>query len=175
MIKIATMVTAPANATLGFAERLMVGITNENGRRLVRHGDQPVDSNHPVWILGHLCIYPAKVLEMAKQQPASATQVPADWEQLFGPGSVCRDDPDGKLYPTLETLRTRYIEGYRAAIAAVAATEDAVFQEENPSEGRLKELFPSRGAMLSFYLSVHPMMHLGQWSTWRRMIGLSPA
>ena len=36
-------------------------------------------------------------------------------------------------------------------------------------------MFPTAAAMFSFFLCGHPMMHLGQWSAWRRVQGMPPA
>ena len=41
--------------------------------------------------------------------------------------------------------------------------------------GRSRELFPTLGAVVAFYLAGHVMNHLGQLSAWRRCIGLPPA
>ena len=42
----------------------------------------------------------------------------------------------------------------------------------NPTAGRARELFPTIGAVVAFYLAGHVLNHLGQLSTWRRCIGL---
>jgi hypothetical protein len=41
--------------------------------------------------------------------------------------------------------------------------------------GRMTELFPTLGSLYNFYVGGHMMMHLGQISTWRRMMGLGAA
>jgi hypothetical protein len=65
--------------------------------------------------------------------------------------------------------------GLAAAMSALSQATDAQLLEPNPAEGRMKELFPTKGAVMNFILSAHPMMHLGQVSAWRRMMGLGSA
>jgi hypothetical protein len=85
------------------------------------------------------------------------------------------DDPQATIYPSLESVRAVFVEGYRAASAALRAAADDTFQRPNPNAGRLAELFPSLGSMHAFYCGGHMMMHLGQLSAWRRMAGLGAA
>jgi hypothetical protein len=40
---------------------------------------------------------------------------------------------------------------------------------------RSREMFPTLGAVVAFYLGGHVMNHLGQLSAWRRCLGLPPA
>jgi hypothetical protein len=58
---------------------------------------------------------------------------------------------------------------------ALRSTPEDVFQQSNPAEGRMKELFPTIGSVQAFYCGGHMMMHLGQASAWRRMEGLGAA
>ena len=53
--------------------------------------------------------------------------------------------------------------------------DDETFLKPNPNEGRMKELFPTIGAAVTFYLGGHVQMHLGQISAWRRAMGLTAA
>ena len=59
--------------------------------------------------------------------------------------------------------------------AALRSTPDETFDRPNPAEGRMRELFPTIGSVQTFYCGGHMMMHLGQLSAWRRMLGLSAA
>jgi hypothetical protein len=58
---------------------------------------------------------------------------------------------------------------------ALRGTPDATFEQANPAEGRMKQLFPTLGSVQTFYCGGHMMMHLGQMSAWRRMQGLGSA
>ena len=63
-----------------------------------------------------------------------------------------------------------------AAVAkALETAPDSVFAEENPAEGRFKEMFPQKGGAITFLCIGHMQMHLGQVSTWRRVMGLGSA
>ena len=58
---------------------------------------------------------------------------------------------------------------------AVRATSTETFAADNPMEGRMKEMFPTVGVAVNFLVNNHVMMHLGQISTWRRLMGLGSA
>ena len=75
----------------------------------------------------------------------------------------------------MDQITSFYFEGYKAAKDALIATSDDVFQQPNPTGGRLTELFPTLGSMHSFYVGGHVMIHMGQMSAWRRMQGLGSA
>ena len=46
-----------------YARRLLGGVTPKNYARLAKAGGMPVQSNHAGFVLGHLDMYPTKVLE----------------------------------------------------------------------------------------------------------------
>lgn len=166
---------APAGQlALLYAERLLKGIRNEDFARFARPGGTPVASNHPAFIVGHLGLYPAQVLRLLGR-PAGPAAVPEGWEALFKNGVECRDDADGRIYPKMEALTHWFFEGYRAALGALAQADDALLSGPNPVEGRMRELFPTLGALLAFYIAGHTQSHLGQLSAWRRMMGLPAA
>jgi hypothetical protein len=174
MGRIGEMVAAGATPGVLSARRLLGGVTPQNYARLARPGGQVVQSNHAAFVLGHLALYPAKVLARLGQ-PAGATACPENWAALFEAGAECRDDADGRLYPPLAELTTRFFAGYETAAAAVKGADDAALLAPNPTEGRSREMFPTIGAVVGFYLEGHVMNHLGQLSAWRRCIGLPPA
>ncbi len=174
MVQIGPMLAASGRLSLVYAERVLKDVKREQFGRLAAPGGHVVQSNHPAFNLGHLCLYPPRIMQLL-DKPAGETAAPATYEGLFKAGCECRDDADGNLYPSMEELTGRFFTGYRAAIAAVEAADDAVFTRPNPTEGRMRELFPTIGAAMGFYLSGHMQNHLGQLSVWRRMMGLGPA
>jgi hypothetical protein len=174
MTTIGPVIAAPVKIVLGYAERLIAGVSAADFGRLARPGGQVVQSNHPAFVLGHLCLYPPRVLEHLGR-PLGAAACPPGYEPLFKNGVECTDDPDGNRYPAMSELTARFFEGYRAATDAVAAASDESLLAPNPTEGRMRELFPTLGGMLNFYLNGHAMSHLGQLSAWRRAMGLPPA
>ncbi len=168
-------VIAPG-AKLGqmYAEQLLAGVTPENCARFAAPGGEMVKSNHAAFVLGHLSLYPIRTMQCLKLPPGS-TEYPSQYEALFKAGVDCRDDPAGRIYPPLEELKTLFFEAHKAAIAAVESAPDEAFDAPNPATGRLRELFPTIGAALNFYLIGHVELHLGQLSAWRRAMGLPPA
>jgi hypothetical protein len=55
-----------------------------------------------------------------------------------------------------------------------AATADAARLSRPTTNPRVKEALPTLKEMMAFLLSGHVGVHLGQLSSWRRMIGLPP-
>jgi hypothetical protein len=174
MGRVSQIISAGAKLGVMYPERLLVGVTGENYARFARPGGVEIKSNHPAFILGHLSLYPSRIMQYLNQ-PAGPTVFPANYESLFKFGVECQDDPAGTIYPPLEELKTLYVEGYRAAIGAVESASDEAFDAPNPAEGRLRELFPTIGTAINFYLIGHVQVHMGQFSTWRRAMGLPPA
>lgn len=171
---IGSVIAPGAKLGLMYAERLLNGITPDNYAKFAKPGGVTVASNHLAFVLGHLSLYPQRVLQNLGQ-PIGPTAVPAAYDALFKAGVECQDDPDGKIYPKLDELKARFFDGYRAAIAAVEAAPDDAYAAPNPAEGRLKELFPTVGMAVNFYLIGHVQVHLGQISAWRRAMGLPAA
>lgn len=157
-----------------YAERLLAGVTPDTFARLARPGGQVLNSNHPAFVFGHLCLYPSRVLDLVGM-PAGAMAAPPSYESLFKSGCECRDDPEGAIYPPMQELTQRFFDGYRAASNAVETADDDLFRRPNPAQGRLRELFPLLGGAIGFYLGGHVQNHLGQFSAWRRAMGLGAA
>lgn len=64
-------------------------------------------------------------------------------------------------------------EGYRQLrqVIASASTEQLARPTTNP---RLKDTLPTLKELFTFLMTGHVGIHLGQLSTWRRLIGLPP-
>ena len=174
MANIGSIIAPGAKLGLMYAERLLAGVTPETYARFARPGGVEVKSNHAAFILGHLSLYPVRTMQYLNLPPGS-TAFPPNYESLFKFGVECQDDSDGKVYPPLPELKALFFESYKAAIAAVENSPDEPFGAPNPAEGRLREMFPTVGAALNFYLIGHVQVHLGQFSAWRRGMGLPPA
>lgn len=158
--------------SLNYAERLLKGVSAERFARLAAPGGTPIDSNHPAFIFGHLSLYAPKVLV---QIGYPAPPVPDGFELAFSKDAACRDDPDGDLYPPMDEVLEFFREGYRMTTAALRGVPDDILEQPNPSEGRMRDLFPTIGSVQAFYCGGHMMLHIGQMSAWRRMEGLGPA
>jgi hypothetical protein len=153
---------------------MLKGVTPDRAARFAAPGGVQVVSNHPVFVFGHLATYNRRVLALCNL-PEGGAACPAEWDALFKAGVECKDDAAVTLYPSLAEVTKNFFEGFDAAIAAVKAVDDSILLQPNPAEGRMKELFPLRGQVITFVLAAHPMSHFGQVSAWRRMIGLGSA
>ncbi len=158
--------------SLGYGERLLMGVSDDRFARFAAPGGVSVASNHPAFIYGHLSLYATTVL---RQIDHPALTVPDYFESAFSKDATCRDDPDGDLYPRMDDVLAFFREGYRMVVGALRTVPNEVFQRPNPTEGRMAQLFPTIGSVQTFYCGGHMMMHLGQMSAWRRMEGLTAA
>jgi len=128
--------------------------------------EQPLPGvNHPAWILGHLAFSADRAGELL----GSEKQMPAAWTKLFGPGSqlsATRSD-----YPPKDELLRAVEQGFERVRALVAdATPDELAQ---PTTNRyMKDALPTVKDGVAFLFTGHLGVHLGQLSSWRRMIGL---
>jgi hypothetical protein len=158
--------------SLGYAERLLKDVTAEQFGRFATADGKPVESNHGAFIYGHLALYAPRILTDLGQ---SAPAIPAGFQANFSKEAKCVDDADGALLPGMDEITTFFFEGYRAALEAIKNTDDATFQQPNPLGGVMAEKFPTLGSMHNFYVGGHIMIHMGQMSAWRRMLGLGSA
>lgn len=157
---------------LGYGERLLKDIPQNQFARFATPGGALVESNHPAFVYGHLSLYGPRILSQLSLQGPT---VPSGFEAVFSKDAKCVDDPSGSVYPSMDEITRVFFDGYRAAATALRATPDAAFDVPNPIEGRMSTLFPSLGSLHTFYCGGHIMMHLGQISAWRRMAGLGAA
>lgn len=160
--------------SLNYAERLLKDLPAGRCGRLAAPGGMVVQSNHAAFVIGHLCVYGSRIVEQLGGD-AAALVPSARILQTCSKETQCQDDPQGTIYPPMSEISETFFRGYRAALETLRRTPDDVFQQPNPSGGRMTELFPTIGSMHAFYCGGHLMMHLGQLSAWRRMEGLPPA
>src|SRR4051812_16778783 len=96
------LVLQGAKRSRAFADKLLAGIKPEQAaskpRFETKAGLTIVDTNHPVFVFGHLSLYPARIMKFGGLD-GSAVAAPAGWEDLFKAGVLCHDDPEGKIYP----------------------------------------------------------------------------
>jgi hypothetical protein len=166
-----------ARQTLGYAEKLLVGIEESKAASFPRFATMPTETvirtNHPVFVYGHLAIYPARMLEMAGLDPKSVA-APESWTTLFAAGVECEDDRALTKYPRLGEVAKSFMTWQTATIDRLNGLPREAFERETPGE-RMRASFPTVGVALVFMLNNHVMMHLGQVSAWRRCMGLPPA
>jgi len=167
------MIADSARLSVGYAKRLLEGVAAADFSKFARVGGQVIQSNHPAFVLGHLSLYPARIVSELGHD-ASAI-VPSDREtELFAPTAVCVDDPEGAIYPRMDVIFPRFLERYEAVMEILQTADDSQFIVENPNE-RMREKFATMGSMHAFYLGGHTMIHLGQLSAWRRAMGMPAA
>ncbi len=157
--------------SLGYAERLLKDVRPDQFARFASPGGQVVESNHPAFVYGHLSLYAPRILQQLGHE---AAEIPDQYQQVFAPTATCADDPSGSVYPAQDDITTRFFDGYRAALEALRNADDGEFQKPNPLE-RMIDKFPTVGSMHAFYVGGHMMIHMGQVSAWRRMMGLGAA
>jgi len=146
---------------LGYAEMLLADIPDERLAEQLLPG-----VNHPAWILGHL----ANTADSAGSMLLGTTkQLPEEFSKKFGAGSILtsvRSD-----YPSLEELKGLLRESYTRFQGQIAAASEETLRGPT-THPRLRERLPVLQEALTFILVGHVGIHLGQLSSWRRMIGL---
>ena len=157
---------------LSYAERLLKDVRPEQFARFAVVNGYVIESNHPAFVYGHLCLYGPRILNQFGQ---AGPAVPVGYESLFSKDATCIDDPDGTIYPAMANVTQVFFDGYKSALAVLRSLGDEAFQDVNPLGGRMTDLFPTIGSLHTFYCGGHMMMHLGQVSAWRRMMKLGAA
>ena len=171
-MSIGIMIAESAKLSLGYAQNLLKDVPADKFARFAPGQDGLIDSNHPAFIYGHLSLYSPRVVEQLGGDASNL--VPTDkFVELFSKDAKCIDDPDGIIYPAMDEITERLVAAQEAAIAAVASATDDALTAAN--ENSMKERFTTVGSMMAFYLGGHFMIHMGQMSAWRRMMGLGPA
>lgn len=167
------MIAASTRLGLGYAERLMSGLTDDNYARFAKAGDSVIESNHPCFIFGHLSLYPCRVVEQLGGDASSIIPTSA-YEKLFDHTASCVDDTDRSIYPSMDEVVGTFQKAHQLAIETLEQASNSAFDAENPNE-RMKAKFPTIAAMHGFYLGGHMMVHMGQLSAWRRAMGMTAA
>ena len=134
-----------------------------------RWGESAIaNCNHPAFNYAHLAIYPNRMFGILGREDLCIA-LPFDPE-LVMPGVECQTD--ASCYPGKAESVALMKEGYNLVIDHMLTVDAETFAAANPLEGRMAEMFPTKGAVLCFMLNNHVMMHMGQVSAWRRAIGL---
>lgn len=145
---------------VGYAELLVADIADANFTA------QPVPgTNHPAWILCHL-IYAA---DGAVGLLGGEKLTDADWGAKYGRDSKLSGERSG--YPPRDEILRLFRATHARARELAAQADPERMQRPNPN-ARLREQLPTIGDMVTFLLTGHLGVHLGQLSAWRRMRGL---
>lgn len=162
-----------AKMVLALSDMLLVGVEPERFARFPTIDGQPVRTNHPAFIYGHLSLYPAQVMQLLGLD-AQGASVPESYASIFKAGAECVDDVDGSVYPSMEEIVSAFKRSHSVLIEALPGVEESVLAQQTPDEKR-RERMPTIGSVVSFIVGPHAMMHLGQLSAWRRCMGLPSA
>lgn len=133
-----------------------------------RMAEQPMPGvNHPAWILGHL----AWSTDRGRSLLGLEAECPPEWTTMFGFGSTPSTNRGD--YPSRDELVRAVERGFeRLREQATSASPEQLQQPTtNP---RTKEFLPTVRDAITMLLTSHPGIHLGQLTTWRRMIGMPP-
>lgn len=176
MGKFAEGIASAALRSHGYVSKLAVGVTKANAGLKPRHPGMPggvIDTNHPLFVFGHLGLYPSRVLKLVGKDGVSIA-APTAWEGLFKAGAACLDDASGTVYPAWDEVWAHYERATKAALEVVPSIDDAVLLTPTAEE-RYREFFPTTIMAVTFLLNNHVMMHAGQISAWRRCMGMPSA
>lgn len=174
MGQIGSLIADASAVGLRYAKRLIDATPAERFGRISTPGGQSVQSNHAAFAIGHLTLYPVKVLDLLGCDKKGAVP-PENYTALFSKDAKCVDDADGKVYPPKDELSRVFQQTYDVALAALRSCDDQLLLAPNPVDSPMKTVCPTLGSMLAFYMTGHVMSHLGQVSAWRRMEGLPAA
>jgi len=146
-----------SKANVGYGDMLLADIEAD------QFADQPKPGmNHPAWIVGHLAFVADRVASLL-----GAEAQHADWKPLFGGSSALQD---AGAYPGKDTLIAAWHAAQNRLTDAVAAADPAALEGANPIE-RMQSVAPSMKDFVTFALTSHAAIHLGQLSSWRRAMG----
>lgn len=164
MGQLADMITGPANTVLWLAQELCKDLPED------KFAYQPAEGvNHPAFLLGHMSIYAEEMLCHLGKSELMIDK--GDLEAVCGYGKKC--EPDASLYPSKDELVKRFIERHKVVIEVISGMSDEELSQPNPTEF-LKDECPTLGSLVTFSILGHTTMHLGQLSTFRRLIGFGP-
>ncbi len=129
---------------------------------------RPADTaNNIAWQLGHLVVSENQLVNMVC--PDSMPALPEGFAQKYTKETAGTDDP-----AAFET-RERYFELLdEQRVGTLAALEKLSDEElDAPSPEKIQMLGPTVGTIFAA-LSMHSMMHAGQWTIVRRQMGKTP-
>ncbi|MEM8865737.1 MAG: DinB family protein [Planctomycetota bacterium] len=121
--------------------------------------------NHPAWIFGHLAFATDRHSTFV-----GGEQHLAEWADRFGKGSQLSTELSD--YPAKEQLLAEWRGAGERLITAVEASPPEVLSAANTHIR--PEAFPTLADFLTFTMTAHTSVHLGQLSAWRRAMGRDP-
>jgi uncharacterized damage-inducible protein DinB len=120
------------------------------------------DSNHLLWIAGHVVVHRARVLQLLGQEWS------APWEELFARGSKLAA---AEQYPAIEEL-VRAWDDVSGRLASSLANASAEALGEPVSKGMTLD---GKVSGKIAFLSLHETYHVGQMGYLRKWLGFGAA
>jgi len=146
--------------SLQYAQGLASDIPDE---RLAQQFDGFV--NHAAWQLGHMAYALGGVLQYAGVDVEKDEKAVA----LFGMGSSPVGERD--VYPSKQSLLDLLVTMHERVEPALDAFTSERMAMENPVEG-FRQSMPTVGDAVTFLLTTHYAVHLGQLAAWKRAAGI---
>jgi len=127
-------------------------------------GERDLAVNHPTWCLSHLNVYLPVIQAVIKGE---------SFEDPKGHRYGMQSSPVHSLdeYEPLATVRNKWDQGHDLVCDLLANADDSVFEKSVQME-RWAQVMPNAGICLPYLMLNHENIHLGQISTWRRVMGL---
>lgn len=151
-------------SNLDYARRLVEGLSEEQANTLPAEG-----MNSPRWIIGHLA-------QTADQVPLGwifeAERTIETWDAWFDMGTTSAALTADQ--PSLSDALAHLDRLHERVSGMVAEASPAWFERSVPVSApeRFRQRFPTIGNALAHTMVGHEMMHLGQLSAWRRVLGM---
>ncbi len=164
------LITTATDRVHGMAVGLLKDMDHTKAARM----PEGINCNHPVFVYGHLAIYPQMIMQKLGMDPGK-TAVPESYNKLFMHGVDCLDDVDGTIYPPLNEVAMSCGTAYMTLVEVTRELDDEQLVKELEDGDGFKDAFGTYGGMIMFLTHDHCMFHFGQISTWRRAMGLGSA
>lgn len=117
-------------------------------------------TNHPAWLLGHLCFS----FQAIGGEIGVAPWLPEDWGQTFGTGSS--PSSNAANYPSGASLVETFANASEKISRAIEAMTDEALLAPLPDEG-YRQTLPTVAHALTHILIGHASVHVGQLTVWR--------
>jgi hypothetical protein len=128
----------------------------------------PNGGNHPLWVLGHVAYGEAELVDVFVKGQSNAL---ADWEALFGTGSI--PEADAGKYPSVDEILARFDQVRADTIRILESLTDDDLDKPSHAPGPAREMFGTIGQCFAA-LSLHMMFHGGQVADARRAARRKP-
>lgn len=124
----------------------------------------PAAANHPAWVLSHLNVYLPIIEALIKGEPFEDPK-----PHPFGMQS--KPESDRSIYAPKAELVNEFVNQHESIIRLLEKSDDSILAQP-VALPRWQAIMPLAGIALPYLMLNHENGHLGQVSTWRRVLGL---